>query len=48
MRQDSMDPDNFTDDPCNCPKELPKILEKRRKKEKQRCIAHSLVGKNPL
>lgn len=41
-----MDPQDMTSssDPCQCPKELPKILEKRRRKEKQRCLAHSLVG----
>ncbi|XP_067946869.1 serine/threonine-protein kinase LATS2-like isoform X2 [Watersipora subatra] len=43
-RQDSMDPQDVSSDPCHCPKELPKILEKRRRKEQQRCLAHSLVG----
>jgi len=47
-RQDSMDPHdmlNSTDPLQSTPKELPKILEKRRRKEKQRYTAHSLVGK---
>jgi len=48
-RQDSMDPGNLDLDSgrCSCPSSSThgmKPLERRRKREHQRCLAHSLVG----
>ena len=48
-RQDSMDPGNLDLDSgrCSCPSSANgqlKPLERRRKREHQRCLAHSLVG----
>ena len=48
-RQDSMDPGNLDLDSgrCSCPTSSTqgmKPLERRRRREHQRCLAHSLVG----
>ena len=48
-RQDSMDPVGMKDlesGSCSCPHVIHgmKPLERRRKKQNQRCLAHSLVG----
>ena len=46
-RQDSMDPGNLDLDSgrCSCPNTTHgKVLERRKRKEHARCIAHSLVG----
>lgn len=41
-RQDSMEPDENWNNECHCKPMKP--LERRRRKEHQRCLAHSLVG----
>ncbi|XP_077485568.1 serine/threonine-protein kinase LATS2-like isoform X2 [Amblyomma americanum] len=41
-RQDSMEPDKNWSEDCHCSKSKP--LERRRRKEHQRCLAQSLVG----
>ena len=41
-RQDSMDPSEDWNNECRCRQLKP--LERRRKREHQRCLAHSLVG----
>lgn len=41
-RQDSMDPSEDWSNECRCRQLKP--LERRRKREHQRCLAHSLVG----
>ncbi|XP_035209631.1 serine/threonine-protein kinase LATS1-like, partial [Stegodyphus dumicola] len=44
-RQDSMDLDDKWSNECHCkPSANLKPLERRRKREHQRCLAHSLVG----
>ncbi|UYV71370.1 LATS1 [Cordylochernes scorpioides] len=43
-RQDSMDPDENWGNECHCKATNLKPLERRRRREHQRCLAHSLVG----
>ena len=39
-----MEPDESWTEDCDCPPKILKTLERRKMRDNQRCLAHSLVG----